>query len=154
MPVDDSLECTIRIEYDDFLTRFDIDEVLGSIDRIIEVEFFLPYLDFPPFRYPYLALDASEFSYVGIKSFDSGSLLLTVFISGSVATYVATRFKRGVNKSLLADQIERSGRLTGDFLARALSKVNDWAEQYVPKQKELGGKITKISVQRNAKHSK
>jgi hypothetical protein len=31
-------EYTITIEYDEFITRFDLDEILTSIDRIIEVD--------------------------------------------------------------------------------------------------------------------
>jgi hypothetical protein len=151
-------EYTITIEYDEFLTRFDLDEILGSIDRIIEAEVF-DYFD-PEFRFyrkrypyslPYWERDEPEFSYLGIKSVSAGSITLAVFVSGAVVGYVAKRFKKGVDKSLLADELERSGRLTGNVFGSALTRINNWAEKYVPKQRELGGRVTKITVKRKRK---
>jgi hypothetical protein len=150
-------EYTIAIEYDDFLTRFDLDEILSSIDRIIEDEL-LSELD-PEFRfwrrhhypYPYYR-EAPELSYVGITAVDRGSIILTVLASGAVATYVARRFKKGVDKSMFAEELERSGRMAGDVLGSALTRINDWAEKYVPKQRELGGKVKKVTVKRKNKN--
>ena len=151
-------EYSILIEYDDFLTRFDLEEILSSIDRIIEDEL-LSRFD-PEFRFwlrlhypfPYWHLDAPELSYVGITAVDRGSIILTVLASGAVATYVARRFKKGVDKSLLAEQLERSGQLAGDVLGSALARINDWAEKYVPKQRELGGKIKSLRLERKRKN--
>lgn len=156
--MEENEEYLITIDYDDFLTRFDLDEILSSIDRIIEDELFSE-LD-PEFHfwrrryyafYPYLYREAPEFSYVGITSVNRGSIILTVIVSGAVATYVAKRFKKGVDKSLLAEQLERSGRLAGNVLGSVLERVNDWAEKYVPKQKELGGRIKSIRVEHKHK---
>lgn len=156
-------EYTITIEFDEFLTRFDLDDVLSAIDRIIEDELaarFDPDLDFwlarrkrfyPLWPWPFGSGEAPEFSYVGITAVGAGSVILTFLVSGAVATYVARRFKKGVDKSLLAEEIERSGRLAGDVFGALLVKVNNWAERYVPKQRELGGKITRIRVQRKRK---
>ena len=69
----------------------------------------------------------------------------------AVLFYAAQRFRKGVSESLLAEEIQRSGRLTGDVLSRLLKPINDWIEQYVPKQKEMGGKVTKISLHRKSK---
>jgi len=152
MDGDDS-EFSITIEYDGFITRFDLDEILVSIDRIIEIEI-LDYWD-PEFRflrrrYPYLSpyWDHAEpdFSYIGIKSVEAGSITLGVFLGGVVVGYVAHRFKKGVDKSLLAEELERSGRLTGNVVGVLLQRINNWAERYVPKQRELGGRVTKISA--------
>ena len=151
-------EFSILIEYDDFLTRFDLDEILSSIDRIIEDELlskFDPVFRFRLWRhypFPYWYRDAPELSYVGIAAVDRGSIILTVLASGAVATYVARRFKKGVDKSLLAEQLERSGLLVGDVLGSALAQINDWAEKYVPKQRELGGKIKSLRVERKRKN--
>jgi hypothetical protein len=151
-------EYTITIEYDEFITRFDLDEILRSIDRIIEIEvfdYFDPEFRFLRRRYPYSAPywenAEPEFSYLGIRSISSGSITLAVFASGAVVGYVARRFKKGVDKSLLAEELERSGRLTGNVFGSALTRINDWAEKYVPKQRELGGRVTKIAVKRKRK---
>ena len=154
----DEPEYTIVIDYEDFITRLDLDEILGSIDRIIEAEL-LDYYD-PEFRYirrryPYpfsfWEHGESELSYVGIKSVGAGSITLTVFVGGVVLGYVARRFKKGVDKSLLAEELERSGRLAGDVMGSVLTRLNNWAERYVPKQRQLGGNVTKITVQRKRK---
>ncbi len=155
----DEPEYTIVIDYEHFVTRFDLDEILGSIDRIIEAEL-LDYFD-PEFRYirrrypyPFSFWEHGEaqLSYVGIKSVGAGSITLTVFVGGVVLGYVARRFKKGVDKSLLADELERSGRLAGDVMGSVLTRLNNWAERYVPKQRELGGNVTKITVQRKRKN--
>ncbi len=153
-------EYTITIEYDEFITRFDLDEILTSIDRIIEVElldYFDPEFRYPRTRYPYILPywehAEPEFSYLGITSVSAGSITLAVFAGGVVLGYVAKRFKKGVDKSLLAEELERSGRLSGDVFGSALTRINNWAEKYVPKQRELGGRVTKITVQRRRKGS-
>jgi len=148
---------SIIIDYDDFLTRYDLDEILTSIDRIIEDELLLRYDDEFYYRrrhrylFPYLSREEPELSYLGITGVERGSIILTILASGAVATYVARRFKRGVDKSILAEQLERSGQLAGDIFGSALARINDWAEQYVPKQRELGGKVRKIRVVKKAK---
>jgi hypothetical protein len=156
METDNNPEFSIIIDYDDFLTRFDLDEILSSIDGIIEDEL-LSEFD-PDYRFmrqlyphPYWYRETPELSYIGITAVDRGSIILTVIASGAVATYVARRFKKGVNKSLLAKQIERSGKMTGDVLGGVLKRINDWAEKYVPEQRELGGKVKKIRVERKRK---
>lgn len=151
MANDDGQKYSIIIEYDDFLTRFDLDEILSSIDRIIENKI-LSMLD-PAFCFflnrtysPYWYRKTPELSYVGITAADRGSIILTVLASGAVATYVARRFKKGVDKSLFAEELERSGLLAGNVLGSVLEIINDWAEKYVPKQRELGGKIKSVRV--------
>ena len=158
MASEDEQEYSIIIEYDDFLTRFDLEEILSSMDRIIEDELlseFDPEFRFwRKHRYPfsYWYRDTPELSYIGITAVDRGSIILTVLASGAVATYVARRFKKGVDKSLFAEELERSGRLAGDVFGSALARINDWAEKYVPKQRELGGKIKSVKVERKRKN--
>ncbi len=89
---------TITIEYEDFVTRFDLDEILSSIDRIIEAElldYFDPDFRFSRRRYPYLLPyrdgPDSELSFLGIKSVDAGSITLTVFVGGVVIGYAQTQ---------------------------------------------------------------
>lgn len=151
----DEPEYTITIEYDDFLTRFDLDEILASIDHIIEtklLDYYGPDFQFFRQRYwyfaPYREGIESEFSYLGIKSVDAGSITLTVFVSGVVLGYVAKRFMKGVDQSLFAEELEHAGRMVGDLFGSVLARVNNWAERYVPKQRELGGRVTKITAQR------
>jgi hypothetical protein len=143
-------ELVIKVDFEDFVTRLDLDEILSSIDRIIEMELFReikPELHlweeffgvFPAYKY-----GQPKMTYLGIRSINSGSLIIGAFIGGAVLAYVGTRFAKGVDESLLADELKRSGRITGDALGRILVKVNDWAEQYVRKQKEKGGNIRGI----------
>lgn len=145
---------TIRIEFDDFITRLDLDEVLESIDRIIEQEIFLYALpkQFPPpaFRrfFPWDEFKRPQFTYLGIRSIERGSLIIAGFIGGAVLTYIGTRFAKGVDESLLADELERSGRLTGDSVGRILNRINNWAERYVSRQRDKGGNITKIAAKK------
>lgn len=149
----DDSEFSITIEYDGFVTRFDLDEILGAIDRIVEIEI-LDYWD-PEFRFlrrrypyywPYWEQTEPDFSYIGIKSVEASSITLGVFLGGVVVGYVAHRFKKGVDKSLFAEELERSGCLTGNVVGVLLQRINDWAERYVPKQRELGGRVTKITA--------
>ena len=156
MEIDNSQEFSIIIDYDDFLTRFDLDEILSSIDEIIEYELlsqFDPTYIFMRriYQHSYWNRETPKLSYLGITSVDRGSIILTVIASGVVATYVARRFKKGVNESLLAKQIERSGKMTGDVLGGVLKRINDWVEDYLPEQQKLGGKVKKIRVERKRK---
>lgn len=157
LPERDS-EYEIVIEYDEFLTRLDFDEILTSIDAIIEEEI-LGYLEpesgFHPRPFPFrwsfrpgahLGLSRPVFSYLGIKSITPGSVTLVVVVKGAVVAYVANRFRKGVDASILAEELERSGHLAGDFFGPLVRRINNWAERYVPKQKELGGKVNKIYV--------
>lgn len=151
-------EYTITIEYDDFLTRFDLDEILSSIDRIIEDELLsevdhkFRYWRLHHYPYPFLYREAPDLSYVGITAVDRGSITLIVLASSAVAIYVARRFKKGVDKSMLAEELERSGMLMGDVFGSALMRINDWADKYVPKQRELGGNVKKVTVKRRNKN--
>ena len=146
-------ELIISVSFDDFVTRFDLDEILGSIDRIIEQEIFwgvypkwlLEEEIFGPF-YEH-RFHQPRMTYLGIRSINSGSLIIGAFIGGAVLTYVGTRFARGVDESLFADELKRSGRITGDSLGRMLSRINDWAERYVNKQREKGGNVRAIKAQ-------
>lgn len=58
---------------------------------------------------------------------------------------------KGVNQSLFAEELERTGRIIGDLLGSILMRVNNWAEQYVRKQMELGGRVTKIIAQQKCR---
>lgn len=153
---DEVPEYAITIEYDDFLTRLDLDEIIGSIDRIIE-DHLLDFYDVPffAFRQRYGAYirdpDNPEFTYIGIKSINAGSITLTVVVTTGVLFYVTRRFGKGVSESLLADEIQRSGRMAGDVLGNVIKPINDWIERYVPKQQQIGGKVKKISISRKGK---
>src|SRR4051812_40921930 len=92
---DDQPEYFITIEYDDFVTRLDLFEILTAIDRIIEDEI-LDYWD-PEygffrrrFRYkwPFWLREEPELCYLGIKSVEAGSITLGVFLGGVVVGYV------------------------------------------------------------------
>jgi DNA helicase HerA-like ATPase len=144
----ESSEYLIVIEYEDFLTRFDLDEILSSIDSIIEDEL-LSNLD-PNFRrwrrrhhylFPHEYRDVPELSYVGITAADRGSMVLTVLVSAAIAAYVARRFRSGADQGVLAGPLERAGKLPYLPFAPALARINDWAAQYVPRQREMGGKV-------------
>jgi len=161
---EESPEYLITIEYDNFLTRFDLDEILKSIDRIIEWELLDYYYDYLPLefsarrRYRASLFGFGDFeprfSYVGIESVGSGSIILKVVAGIAVLKYVVTRFKKGVDESLLVNELARSGRIAGDLLGALLGRINDWAERYVPTQRQLGGKITKITVGRSPSRRK
>jgi len=87
----------------------------------------------------------------GITSVSAGTITLAVFAGGVVLGYVAKRFKKGVDKSLLAEELERSGRLSGDVFGSALTRIYNWAEKYVPKQRELGGRVKKLRYNAGAR---
>jgi hypothetical protein len=146
-------ELRITIEYDDSLTRFDLDEILSSIDRIIESARF--YLE-PEFSLRsrwsgvlnwYGASQATpNLTYVGIRAIEPGSLEILAFIGGAVVSYGAQRFRKGVDSSILGKELERSGRLFGGLVGPLVASINNWGERYVPYQKELGGKVKRISA--------
>lgn len=157
MGTENKPEYNIIIEYDDFLTRFDLEEILSSIDGIIEDELLSNFdSDFPltrrhKYRHPPWYREAPGLAYIGITAVNRGSIILSVIFSSAVSIYVARRFKKGVDKSLWAKELEHSGKLTGDKLGSALKRINDWAEKYVPEQRELGGKVKKIRVRKKRK---
>ena len=157
MTTEEGPEYSIIIEYDDFLTRFDLEEILSSIDRIIEDEFLSTFepefhlLGREKYQYPYWYRVRPDLSYVGINAVGRGSINLTVFASAAVAKYVSCRFKREINMCLLVEQLERSGQLAGDIFGSVLAHINDWARKYVPKQREMGGKIKNVRVERKHK---
>ncbi|MBI5638271.1 MAG: hypothetical protein HZA03_09920 [Nitrospinae bacterium] len=157
METENKPEFNIIIEFDDFLTRFDLEEILSSIDGIIEDELLSNFdSDFPlmrrhNYRHPPWYQEAPGLSYIGITAVNRGSIILSVIFSSAVSTYVAHRFKIGIDKSLLAKDIERSGKLIGDKLGSILKRINDWVEEYVPEQRELGGKVKKIRVEKKRK---
>ena len=215
-------EFSVLIEYEDFITRLDLNEILGAIDRIIERElgndhdpeawrrqrypsllgywadtletlddiiqgalptpFYRRTRRLPP-RYPSLLRCSAEtlssiddmlhgmrpgylyplascfgwgdrwgcdysddiepgVTYVGIKSVSSGSIELFL---GVVTHYAISRFAKGF-RGAFDDQLVRTGRLTGEALSRVLEKINDWAEQYVRKEKRRGGNVTRIKA--------
>jgi hypothetical protein len=151
-------EFLITIEYDDFITRMDLDEILRAIDRIIEYELIvrlyepvviwrgyypgLPYLKFTTSEGAH-----SELTYVGIKSVRPGSMKLLVVIGSAVLSYFAKRFAKGVDESLLAKEIARLGHLFGHLVGLLVKRINDWAEKYVLEQRERGGRVRKIEAQ-------
>jgi hypothetical protein len=93
--VSDNNRITIRIGFRGFLTRFDLDEVISSIDGLVQSELLLriPVLRQLPVReYP----RAPRLSYVGIVGVRPGSIVLVTLIGGAVAGYVVQRFKKGV----------------------------------------------------------
>lgn len=142
LKMSDDVEYSIIIEYEDFLTRFDLNEILCSIDKIIERELF-PYVNAGEHS---LHRQNLNLSYLAITSIEHGSINLTVIASYAVAKYVATHFKKGIDESILSEQLERSGKLVGDSLGRILIPINNWAEKYVLKQKQTGGNVRKIKV--------
>ncbi|SDA16033.1 hypothetical protein SAMN05216315_1075 [Nitrosospira sp. Nsp18] len=143
-------EFTITITYDNFLTRFDLDEILSWIDTLIEDELLSrwhPHLCLPSF-YLFPLRKASELSFIGIRSTDKGALTLNVAFSTAVAVYVGRRFKPSVGKSFLADQLDLTGGVANGVIEPVMTRINEWATQYVPKQRELGGQVTDIQVKR------
>ena len=141
----DSIDLTIRISYDDFLTRFDLDEIISSIDRLVEDDQ-SPGIHGDPYLSSGRPSVGPELSYVGIRSIEPGSITLLVIVGSAVATYVAKRFFKGVTKSALGKELERGGRIFGDALGPLAGRINDWAEKWVPQQRAMGGNVTKISA--------
>jgi len=162
---DEEDEITVRIEYNDHLNRFDLDELLTSIDYTIadvlseagllvapttarrsyhRLRFFGGYI-FPGF----IDVDDDAFGampFFGIRSFDAGSLLLTGIVSGAVATKVFNRFMRGFRKSKVESEIERLGNVSGTLLSTIISRLNKWGEDYVEDQRATHGNVTSVTV--------
>ena len=155
----DYRDYTIHIEFEGFLTRFDIDEIISSIDSIVESQLLPPSPSLPSSRYGFpWPPEWSEglywgtpprLSYVGVVGVSRGSISLVFTIAAAVALYVANRFKKGVNDSLFAKELERSGRMFGDALGPIVERINNWAERYVPAQREVGGRVKHIKVVEN-----
>ena len=121
----DAADFIITIEYDGFLTRFDINEIIEAVDSMIATMLFYPGPDFGVIPRSRSSLgwwyswteQPAPLSFVGIRSIEPGSLTLLVFVSGAVVSYVAHRFAKGVDGSLLGKELERSGQLFGNMLA-------------------------------------
>jgi hypothetical protein len=141
---EDLAELTITISFEEFLTRFDLDEIISSIDAMVEQWVLFPASEIPAEPWERVKPDIS---YVGIKSVEPGSIVLLTVIGTAIATYVAGRFAKGVNKSIFGKELARSGRIFGDAIGPLLRGINDWAEKYVPQQREAGGHVTGISAQ-------
>jgi hypothetical protein len=122
MNSEEEAEYTITIEYNEFITRLDLDEILESIDRIIEAKLLVYFgirdlADKPhSYIFPYWEHIKPKLTYLGIRSVSAGSITLDVVVSIAVLKYVAKRFKKGVDKSTLVDEFARSGQLTGDII--------------------------------------
>ncbi|MHB8423308.1 MAG: hypothetical protein ACYDAM_11200 [Leptospirales bacterium] len=157
---DNQVEYTITIEYEDFITRYDLNEVLSAIDLIIERNIFSA-LFYPPeyyqkkrFPFQYIVpfkFRKAEFSYLAIKSISPGSMILLVYLSVEAIKYISKRFKKGDQQSLIVEQIVRSGILIDYSLGSLLEEINNWAEEFV--KKHLGkSKIKKITAKRKLKN--
>jgi len=142
---------SIKIEYDDFLTRFDLDSVIQIIDRIIDGDDPSGFVDFEyEFDYFYRRRFPIN-SYVGITSVRRGSLILSVLISSTVSGYVSKRFFPQFREGRLSGEIKRTARLSDEALGSALEKINDFFERFVPLQKQRGGNITSVKMSKKPK---
>lgn len=146
-----SADFSITIEYEGFLTRFDIDEIIEALDSMIlsmlssEVAprstlHSRSWWSYRETQWP------SQVSFVGIRSIVPGSLTLLVFIGGVVVSYVGHRFAKGVDHSLLGTELKHSGQLFGNLVGPLVEGFNRWAEQYVPYQKRLNGNVKRLSA--------
>lgn len=126
------------IEFDNFITRYELDYILTSIDRIIEQELL----------YPSLRRGRPKSSYIGITGVSTGSIDLEIIVGAVVTKYVATRLKRGFDRGPLDSEIEHSGQIVNSALAGLLGKINDWAEKYVQSSKHKGGQINKVIMRK------
>ena len=88
---DDELYLRIQIEFENFLTLYDIEEVIDPIDEAVgnallenlQTRRKTTFLLGEEFGF-----DPSELTYVGIKDVSSGSIELIVLISTAVVSYV------------------------------------------------------------------
>jgi len=145
---------SIAIEFDDFLTCFDLDYVIDTIDRIIdgvEPRDYFPYDD--EFPYWYQRRFAGN-SYVGITSVRRGSVVLTVLISSAVSSYVARRFFPAFRGGRVSEEIKRTARLSDEVLGQALKKINDHFERFVPLQRDRGGNIKSVKIRKKRTSTK
>jgi len=170
---DDEDQITVRIEYAEYLTRLDLHEILDSLDstvseimvgaRLLPAPSLRPYSN--PFdflqiwREPVLpgftfnsgsATAAAVPPFFRIKSFGTGSVVMTGILSVYAATTVLNPLKRGVDSSNLRKEIERLGRVSGDVLSAVIAQINAWGEDYVARQRASSGNVTSVTVARAA----
>ena len=96
----------------------------------------------------------TDLSYIGIISVERGSVTLTVIFGTAVASHVARRFAKGVDRSTFVDELEKSGKLMGDTAGRILKNIkniNEWIERHVPKQKIWEERLKKSALRKRRK---
>ncbi len=142
---------SITIEFDEFLTRFDLDAIIYNIDRIIDGDENEEPFDFDEYLYISLrGLVRPRNSYVGITAVSQGSLILTVLLSSTVSGYVSKRFFPEFRDGRLSDEIKRTAKLSDEALGFALKKINDFFEKFVRLQKARSGNLKNVKMQKIA----
>jgi hypothetical protein len=151
----------LRVEFDGYLTRFDLWEILQGLDELVfkvlvHEELVEPAVGGTQFPFPSFDVTRGRITvgsellpltFFQITSMGKGSLLLTGILSGAVAAHVLRKLRTGIRRSGLDAQLERLGEISGDLLARVLGYLNGWAEQYTDKRSNFGdGVIKSVTV--------
>ena len=145
---------SIAIEFDNFITRFDLDYVIYTIDRIIDGDEPPEFSDFESDFYYWYRRRYPGYSYVGITSVRQGSVVLSVVISSAVSAYVSKRFFPQFREGRLSEEIKRTAKLADDALGSVLKKINDYFETFVPLQRESGGNIKSVKIRKKRNTAK
>lgn len=133
------------------LSFTELREVMNIIDwHIAEslAERYIHYPPFPPifFEQPWLG-DQRDYSFVQIESARSGSLILTLAVSGAVI-WSLNAVARGVRRSRLANELSRSAELGANVLADHLKELNDKLEDWSNANQRMRERKTKATLKR------
>lgn len=141
-------EIEVHIEFNEFITRLELNYILESIDREIE-RVILPDVLRSPSRH-----SRPITTHIGISGVAQGSIILRLVFGKKVGQYVEKRFRRGLKKSALGPELERSGKIAGNLLAEILKRLNDWADGYSKNSLRKRGNIQRVTIHGKSRFGK
>jgi hypothetical protein len=166
---EDDYQIDITIEYESMIATIELVHILQSVDLLIYsqivgedvpidrllLEHHADYWEYPFFRYAYASKYNVSASFTCIESVSSGSILLSFILGPKAGAYLRGRFGKGMRASNLPKEMERTGKISGDLLAKILGVVNNWGEKLSNKSKESNSNIKSVkAIQRQRPKSK
>lgn len=135
----------LRIETGGPLSIIELNEIIEIIDDHITQAFDHYDRYFPPYRRRRNLADGVDFSFVGIESARTGSIIVTIAVGGSVVWGLAA-IAKGVKRSRLGDELTRLGEHSGNILADGLGTVNARLEDWSKANRQLRERNTKATL--------
>lgn len=135
-------EYELVIEFEEFITRRELNYILLSLDRIIEQQLF------PNIYYSRPSPRGPVFTYLGITGASAGSIILGLGTGKKIFKYASRRIGRGFERGQFGNELERTGEIVSNAFGGILGKLNDWAEKYVGSAKKKGSHIRGIVVRK------
>lgn len=138
-------EYELVIDFEEFITRQELNYILLSLDRIIEQQLF------PDIYYSRTSPRGPVFTYLGITGASAGSIILGLGAGKKIFKYASRRIGLGFERGKFGIELERSGEIVSNALGGILGKLNDWAERYVGSARKKGSNIRGIIVRKKKK---